>query len=81
MTNRWPFISESRPSGNNGIIGIIRRNIVLCKYIVFRDETVQEQIFDKIFVEIDEKGQGRMSLDQLIEVTSLFLSNNKPKNQ
>eukprot|EP00347_Sterkiella_histriomuscorum_P023890 403333030 len=81
MTNRWPFISQSRPSGNNGIIGIIRRNIVLCKYIVFRDETVQEQIFDKIFIEIDEKGQGRMSLDQLIEVTSLFLSNNKPKNQ
>ena len=60
---------------------MIRRNIILTKYTPINDTTVQEQIFDNIFQELDEQTQtGRLTLEQLIEVVSLFLDHNKPKN-
>lgn len=65
--------SGATACGGSGAVAMMRRNIVLQKYSKYNIQTIQNEIFDRIFINVDD--QPRLTLEQLIEVGSLFLLN------
>lgn len=55
----------------------IRRNIILFRYVKYKDRTIQTEIFDKVFT--DQK--QRLNVEKLIEVVSIFLFRKKEEKK
>ena len=60
---------------SSGAISTIRRNIMLMRFMPYEHEQVQEEIFEKVFVSLED--QPRMTIDELIEKVRKFFIDGK----
>ncbi|CDW78994.1 UNKNOWN [Stylonychia lemnae] len=75
---KWPFLPNPRQKGQHGLIGVIRRSIILQNYLKYSNDDYNDLISSEVLI---EDPQQRIQIEDFIDRIKGLMLNQKPNNQ